>query len=307
MSAFRKLLNYPAVVASQWWRGGMPAVVKGAKNTLRNHLGIEELEDGMDQLGRKMKTVLPVTSTWVLTNWIESTALQANPLISVIMPTHNRCGLLRRATDSVRKQTYQNWEIVITDDGSTDGTAAILDQLRAELGADRVKLGKTSKGGCCAARNHALARALGEFIVYLDDDNIMHPLWMKAVVWAFSQRPDIDVVYGGLIVDDIRRIHGHGAGDLPTYYLHTFDRRHLAMGNLADIGQIAHRRELPEARFNESLMGVGDWDMLMRLTRDKDPLVLPVLACLYSTSAPDRLSVDPGFLVETEQVRQQTR
>jgi glycosyltransferase involved in cell wall biosynthesis len=49
------------------------------------------------------------------------------------------------------------------------------------------------------ARNAALDRATGDIIAYLDDDNVMHPSWLKAVAWAFDKRPNVDVLYGGII------------------------------------------------------------------------------------------------------------
>jgi hypothetical protein len=102
-------------------------------------------------------------------------------------------------------------------------------------------------------------------------------------------------------------MNGTASGDLPAYYLNTFDRTRLLKDNLADIGQIAHRRGLLEARFDETLGGLGDWDLLLRLTREKEPFVIPALACLYSTSATDRMSVDPSFQIEAAQVRERAR
>jgi hypothetical protein len=99
----------------------------------------------------------------------------------------------------------------------------------------------------------------------------MHPLWLKAVAWAFSQRPETEVVYGGISIDDILRVNWRSSGELPAYYLHSFDRQRLVQYNLVDIGVIAHKRGLPEARFDESLREMGDWNLLVRLTRDSNP------------------------------------
>ena len=64
--------------------------------------------------------------------------------------------------------------------------------------------------------------------------------------------------------------------------------------NLADMGALAHRAGLPEARFDPALVCSGDWDLLLRLTGDRDPLVLPAIACIYATDAPGRLSDEHG-------------
>jgi glycosyltransferase involved in cell wall biosynthesis len=147
--------------------------------------------------------------------------------------------------------------------------------------------------GACVARNTALANATGEIIAYLDDDNVMDPDWLRAVAWAFEQRPDIDVLYGAFVVDDLLRVNGSASGELPRAFLHSWNRDAIRRDNLADMGAIAHRSGLPEARFDESLREMGDWDLLLRLTAERDPMVLPVIACYYTTDAPNRLSGGP--------------
>jgi hypothetical protein len=89
--------------------------------------------------------------------------------------------------------------------------------------------------------------------------------------------------------------------------LYPFDRQQLIQDNLADIGVIAHRSGLPEAHFDESLREMGDWDLLLRLTRSKPPLPLPVLACFYSTQEPDRLTAGPTFDTDAARVREKAK
>jgi glycosyltransferase involved in cell wall biosynthesis len=242
-------------------------------------------------------------ATWAATAWIEQAALDDSPLISVITPTHNRSRLLRRAVESVRAQVYPHWEIVVVDDGSGDDTPAAIDELCRALGDDRLRSIRISQSGMGAARNHALAAARGSLIAYLDDDNTMHPLWLKAVAWAFAERPDVDVLYGGIVIDDIVRRDRRGSGALPSYHLNPYDREALLRDNLADIGAIAHRSKLPEAHFDESLREMGDWDLLLRLTRDKPPLVLPAVAAFYHTAAADRATRGPTYWDDIARVR----
>lgn len=303
MSYFAKLLRYPAIAYSRWRRNGMQGVFEDLTETLREHLGISRIEAQIESAAPLIEKTASAVSSWTVMNWIEQATLPKTPLVSVILPTRNRASMLPRAVESVTAQVYPNWEIVLTDDGSTDDTPNVIEQLRTRLGGARLNAERASAGGVCAARNCALARARGEFIVYLDDDNVLHPLWLKAVVWAFLQFPDKDIAYGGCIVDDLRRMNGKDAGDLPVYNLFPFDRNRLAQGNFIDIGQVAHRRGLPEACFDEKLAGVGDWDLLLRLTRDREPLVIPAIATFYSTIAADRLSCDPAFYDDIDRVR----
>ncbi|MEG3756696.1 glycosyltransferase [Pseudoalteromonas carrageenovora] len=93
------------------------------------------------------------------------------PLVSVYMPTHNRLNNLKRAVQSIREQSYVHWELIIVNDGSTDGTISYLDELA--LTDPRIMVFHHAKPlGACAARNKAINMATGEFITGLDDDDV---------------------------------------------------------------------------------------------------------------------------------------
>jgi glycosyltransferase involved in cell wall biosynthesis len=236
-------------------------------------------------------------------DWIEHATLRSAPLVSVVLPTRDRRDLLPRAIESVQEQSYGNWELLIVDDGSVDGTAELL----AGVAGDRVRRFRHHGAGACAARNVALAQARGELIAYLDDDNMMHPAWLKAVVWGFEQRPEANVLYGGYVVDDAWRIKKKRSGDLPRLFFLPYDHHQVAHRSIADMGCIAHRAGLPEARFDESLREMGDWDLFLRLTRAAPPLALPAIACFYTTDAPNRLSHGPTFAADVAAVRAKNR
>jgi len=236
-------------------------------------------------------------------DWIERATLRSAPLVSVVLPTRDRHDLLPRAIDSVQQQSYRNWELLIVDDGSIDGTAEFL----AGLAGERLRRFRHHGAGVCAARNVALAQTRGDLIAYLDDDNMMHPGWLKAVVWGFEQRPEANVLYGAYVVDDAGRIFRKKSGDLPRLYFWPYDHQAVARRSIADIGCIAHRAGLPEARFDESLREMGDWDLFLRLTRTAPPLALPAIGCFYTTDAPNRLSHGPTFDADVAAVRAKNR
>jgi glycosyl transferase family 2 len=236
-------------------------------------------------------------------DWIERATLTSAPLVSVVLPTRDRRDLLPRAIDSVQKQSYGNWELLIVDDGSVDGTAEFL----AGLAGERLRCFRHHGAGACAARNVALPQARGDLIAYLDDDNMMHPGWLKAIAWGFEQRPEANVLYGAYVVDDAGRIFQKKSGDLPRLFFLPYDYYEVARRSIADIGCIAHRAGLPEARFDESLREMGDWDLFLRLTRTAPPLALPAIACFYTTDAPNRLSHGPTFAADVAAVRAKNR
>lgn len=96
------------------------------------------------------------------------------PLVTVYIPTYNRVELLKRSVESVRKQTYENLEIIIVDDCSTDDTQQYLADIAKEEPRVRYFL-KEKNSGACASRNIAINNANGEYITGLDDDDIFLP------------------------------------------------------------------------------------------------------------------------------------
>ena len=235
----------------------------------------------------RIDTVETAVAVEAVTRWVAHGTLPAGQKISVVTPTRNRPDQLRRAVASVRAQTHGSWEMIVIDDGGELDTAAVV----TEAADPRVRHSRIEKGGVCAARNFALSLATGSIVAYLDDDNVMDPGWLHAVAWAFAERAEIDVVYGGLVIDDLRRAEGSGSGAFPQLYLRPYDRYALLTDNLTDMNAIAHRAGLAEAHFDESLGSLGDWDLLIRLTTRKPALVVPVIACYYSTAGADRLSL----------------
>jgi glycosyltransferase involved in cell wall biosynthesis len=107
-----------------------------------------------------------------------------HPLVSVVIPTYNRGWILKEAIDSVLTQTFESFELIVVDDGSTDNTRALLDGYR-----DLVVLEQANKG-VSAARNRGIAHAQGEFIAFLDSDDLWLPEKLSAQVTFFHENPD---------------------------------------------------------------------------------------------------------------------
>src|SRR5258708_6914008 len=93
------------------------------------------------------------------------------PLVSIIIPAYNRKAMLFDAVASVLAQSYRDWELIVVDDGSTDGTA---DDLHARFGS-RVRLIAQSRRGVAAARNLGVRSARGDYIAFLDSDDFWLP------------------------------------------------------------------------------------------------------------------------------------
>ena len=255
---------------------------------------LHELEQQAKEQGRCLEV-------FTFMEWIRHAPVSSTPLISVVLPTRDRRDRLERAIASVTRQTYPNWQLVVVDDGSVDATPEFL----AGLDDERIRSVRARGLGACAARNIALGLAAGEIIAYLDDDNTFHEEWLKSVAWGFAQSPEASVFYGAFIVDNPSR--NRKKDWLPRLYFRDYDHQGLARNNIADMGCIAHRAGLAEARFDESLREMGDWDLFLRLTKEAPPLPLPAIACYYTTDAPNRSSYGPTHATDKARVREKNK
>jgi glycosyltransferase involved in cell wall biosynthesis len=129
----------------------------------------------------------------------------ATPLVSVVIPTHNRAYCLPEAIDSALGQTYPNVEVVIVDDGSTDGTEAMIAQ---RYGGDaRVRLVRQAQSGTNVARNHGLRSARGEMVALLDSDDAFLPWKLELEVACLQAVPEAGMIWTDMdAVDESGRV-----------------------------------------------------------------------------------------------------
>lgn len=119
-----------------------------------------------------------------------------SPLVSVITPTYNRADFIGEALQSVKEQTYEHFEHLIIDDGSTDDTREILAPFLEDA---RFRYFYQENQGQSVARNLGLAKARGDFICFLDSDNLWVLSKLATQLEIFRQHPEADVVYGDSI------------------------------------------------------------------------------------------------------------
>lgn len=113
------------------------------------------------------------------------------PKISIIIPVYNVERYLSRCLDSVLNQTFVDWEAVCVNDGSPDGSAAILEEYAAK--DPRIRVITKENGGLSDARNVGMSYATGEYIMYLDSDDLIHPQTME-IALGLARRDESDIV-----------------------------------------------------------------------------------------------------------------
>ena len=107
---------------------------------------------------------------------------QPEPLVSVIVPVYNTIPYLRETLDSIRAQTYRRLEIILVDDGSTDGSGGICDQYGEADG--RFRVFHRENGGTARARNFGLDQMTGEYVVFVDSDDLIKPEYIQRLIQA---------------------------------------------------------------------------------------------------------------------------
>jgi glycosyltransferase involved in cell wall biosynthesis len=121
------------------------------------------------------------------------------PAFSVVIPTHNRARLVERAIRSVQAQSFRDFELVVVDDGSSDGTAQMLGSLQVEgLRVVRNPVGR----GASAARNCGVAAATAPFVVFLDDDDEFRPGALAALHARLVAFPQVDFLWGARLIHE---------------------------------------------------------------------------------------------------------
>ena len=107
---------------------------------------------------------------------------------SIIIPAHNSASYIRKALDSIKAQTFKDYELIVVCDSCTDNTQAIAE----EYGATTVKVGYGRDG---LTRNEGLARANGEYVLFMDDDDWwLHEYVLSQLNDKLEECPDVDVI-----------------------------------------------------------------------------------------------------------------
>lgn len=108
------------------------------------------------------------------------------PLVSIIIPIYNIMDCLEKCVDSCINQTYKNIEILMVDDGSTDGTAELCDRLKEK--DERIRVFHKENGGSSSARNLGIEQAKGEYLGFVDSDDFISPIMYESLIRAIREQ-----------------------------------------------------------------------------------------------------------------------
>ena len=212
--------------------------------------------------------------------------------ISVIIPTADRPGSLPYALESLRAQNAKDIQVVVVNDGGADVTE-VLAPFRADLGVELVSY--ATNRGPSAARNAGLDAADGDFVMFLDDDDVILPGHFDAVLTAINE-DRADVVYTTMKVSTTRREPtAEGYRDALPAFDYDFDHEFLLTANYIPPAGLTMRRTGPGGmRFDEDIRLAEDWDLWLRMVADGHRFHhAPVASVVYHRLPRHDHKVDP--------------
>jgi glycosyltransferase involved in cell wall biosynthesis len=207
----------------------------------------------------------------------EPIAAGSPPIVSVVMANFNGAGHIEEAIRSVQDQTISDFEIIVSDDASTDRSVDIIARLRAADG--RIRLLRSNRNtGAAAARNRAIQNSKGQWVAIVDSDDVIHPERLATLV-ELAERDDADIVADDLvefhtdISKPVGRLLANASWTKPAWVnivdyvrLNHFYGRGPSLGYLKPIFRGSLVGELGD-RYDETLRITEDFDLVLRLLR----------------------------------------
>lgn len=192
--------------------------------------------------------------------------------ISVIIPAYNSEKTILETIQSVQAQTFSDWEIIIIDDGSTDKTIGVVNTIQDS----RIQVFSYPNAGVAAARNQGLAHATGNYIAFLDADDLWAPEKLELQLQALQESPQAGLAYSWIYYMDAAGVK-----------LCEPDKKILAQGNvysellienfIVNASNPLIKREVIEAvgLFDSELKSAEDWEYWLRIAKNWDFAVIP--------------------------------
>lgn len=177
--------------------------------------------------------------------------------ISIIIPCYNQEKYIAECLNSVLNQTYQNWEAIVVDDGSTDNSLNIIRQYQA-LNPNKIKVISQKNQGVVCARNNAIQHAVGQYIYPLDGDDTITPTCLEKL---YAHRTNGDVIYSnvqcfGLTNDELKLKH-------PSLW-------NMCAGNQIVVSALYHKSDWEKYKGYDPAMkdGLEDWEFWLNFIED---------------------------------------
>lgn len=190
-----------------------------------------------------------------------------NPKVTIIMATYNRAHFIVETLKSIQEQTFQNWECLIIDDGGTDNTFGVITPI---LNTDpRFQFSKRPNKylkGLPGCRNYGLDQAKGEFVIFFDDDDIVHPNNLK-INLEVIQANEVDFCHFQKLayINTVPKVEGTAIKIQNELTLKDIENVVNQKIGLASCTVLWHKKCFESIRFNESLLYAEEWECYTRI------------------------------------------
>lgn len=201
-------------------------------------------------------------------------------LISVVIPAYNSEKTIQYTIESVLQQTFKDFELIVIDDGSQDSTYQVV----SSFSDSRIRVFSYPNAGVSASRNRGISKANGEFIAFLDSDDLWTPDKLEAQLRALEDNPQAAVAYSWTdYIDESGQFLY--PGNHPTATGEVYSQ--LLLTNFIENGSnplIRREALIQVGGFDESLFGPEDWELFIRLAARYPFVVVPRSHILYRMS-----------------------
>ena len=211
-----------------------------------------------------------------------------HPKVSVILPTYNRAGILKKSIQSVLNQSFYDLELIVVDDCSSDNTQSLISSVKDER---LIYIKTPSNAGAAGARNFGIKHAAGEYIAFEDSDDIWHKDKLEKQLGLMDEHPECGMCYHKIAYDMGTNEHGQSlVAILPDESVPLAKKSgeifpQLLFENLCGCPSMMIRRTALEQTgcFDEDLKALEDYDLALRLSE------------LYPVCFVDEILVDSSF------------
>jgi glycosyltransferase involved in cell wall biosynthesis len=211
--------------------------------------------------------------------------------VSIITPAFNAERTILETIESVQKQTYSDFELIIIDDGSKDLTLELVQSVKDE----RLKFFFYENGGVCVARNRGLSHATGEFVAFLDADDLWTPDKLELQLAALQQHPEAGVAYSWTYF--MYEQEGSVVPGKPVFFEGNVYPKLLSENFIAHGSNLLIRRKAIESvgEFDSTFPHCADWDFSLRLAAHYPFVVVPKHQIFYRQSSGSMTSKIDGI------------
>lgn len=212
--------------------------------------------------------------------------------LSIVIPVYQVADSLSRCVESVRNQSFGDYELILVDDGSTDGSAGLCDSL--SQADSRIRVIHQSNRGLSAARNAGLDIATGDYITFVDSDDFIGENTLSILMTRLEAHPDYDILeypvfwHYGAPEQRLLKFGIHAYGDKRSYWIDGKGYQHAYMWNKIFVGRLFDEVRFPEGRLFE------DAYTLPLLLRRAHLVATTEEGVYYYTKNPDGITNNPG-------------